>query len=166
VIRRALVLAVIAAVAALVVTGVSSAKLYAKCVPNVVPGTAIEKERKIQIFCGTATATVRQTGVTRKFTPGMCLRYPNVLIVGVGKLTTLRPGKGPLYKAFYVAFPALKDGTYKKVTARYQVPGRQIAFQGTFKVSGKRSRATFNGRVVRTDRPGLGVPLSGSFTCK
>ena len=164
--RRLLALAVVAAAAALAVTGVSSAKLYAKCVPNVSPGTAVEKERRIQIFCGTAKATVRQSGVTRRFTPGMCLRYPNVLIVGIGKLTTLRPDKGPLYDAFYVAFSATKDGTYRRVTARYQVPGKETAFQGTFKVSGKRTRASFNGRVVRADRPGPGAAVSGSLTCK
>jgi hypothetical protein len=164
VIRRVLVLA-LAAEAALVVTSVSSAKVYTKCVPNVVPGSAIEKQLKIQIFCGSAKATVRQGGVVRRFVPGMCLAYPNVLVVGIGKLTNVTEDKGPLYKAFYVAFPATKDGTFKKVNAQYQLPGRVVGFQGTFKVSRKRTRATFTGRVVRRDRK-FGAPVSGSFTCK
>ena len=163
--RRVVVAAVLAGSVALVLTGVSSATVYSKCVPNQRPGAAIEKNHRIRLFCGTARVTFRQSGVTRSVTNGMCLRYPNVFIVAIGKLTQPQLNQTPLYKAYYVAFPALKDGTFKQVLGRYQVPGRDVFFTATFHVTGKRSKATFSGHTTLPNRK-PGPALAGTITCK
>ena len=165
-IRRLVVLAILAGTVALVTSGVSSAKVYAKCIPNKQPGSAVEKQRHIRIFCGSAKVTFRQSGVTSTITSGMCLRYPTSLVVGIGKLTQLRLNLKPLYKAYFVAFPALKDGTFKNVVGRYQMPGRETPFVGTFVITQKRSKATFKGHALTTNRRKLGPALSGTITCK
>ena len=155
--RHALVLGALVALLAAAAAGAGTSS-RAACKPGI---------RKIgtssyRVFCGPASASLRLGGKTQSFRKGGCITLGGrVFTVSIGSLTMSR-GKA-LYRYLGITVPQAKgDGTYRRASVTWAFGAKRYLLSGArVRLTGKRSRGTFSGRIAGTKRR-----VAGSFRCK
>jgi hypothetical protein len=114
-----------------------------------------------RVYCGPAAASVKVSGKTHSFRHGTCLRAGKLFTVSIGTLT-MSKGK-PRYSYLGITVPAAKkDGSYTRAVVTWAFGGKRYSLYNVkVRLSGKRTRGTFSGRIV-----GRTGNVTGSFRCK
>lgn len=156
--RRMLTLGALVALSAAAAAG-AGAKTAAACKPG------IHKAGKVtyQVFCGPATASVKQAGKTHTFRGGSCLRagITRIFTMSIGKLT-IGNGK-PRYSYFGVTVPSANhDGTYRRAVVTWAIGGKRSSlFNVKLRLTNHQTRGRFTGRAAGTHET-----VTGSFRCR
>jgi hypothetical protein len=110
-------------------------------------------------FCGPATAVVRVSGRTLRFSNGLCQRAAGAFTVNIGtSVPALRTGK-PLY--FGITTHTARPGKQLNAALGFTNSGRGYAVADQFVVLGPGlGSGTFSGRVLGTT-----TRIAGSFKC-
>jgi hypothetical protein len=123
------------------------------------PGPQVMGGVRVQVFCGTATATIRIGGRTIRVKNGECgPNVPGYFSVRVGILT-FSPSH-PKYAFFAAYVDGDRGGKYRDQRLAYEFGRHHYeVLPNTVKLAASMARGTFVGRIRTAQR------VSGSFTC-
>jgi hypothetical protein len=116
-----------------------------------------------RVFCGPARASIKVGKTRQSFRHGSCLKIAGgrVFTMSIG---TLQLGAAkPRYSYLGITVPGARhDGSYRRAVVAWAYAGKRYTlYNVAVKLSGKRTRGTFSGRVV-----GRRGTVTGSFRCR